>query len=548
MKPVHPAWILPLAATLLFSCATSSGSLLQRAKETESKEAAKETPQDKKPQPVVETPSAPKKGLKVVSDPPDADVYLGGIYKGRTPLAVEELDKGTYRISIQKPGYHPYEGWIEYLGDPLVFMTALREITGFLVVHADPPSAVIRAGDLRIPQGVTELRIGSYDVSVRRFGYDEFRTRITVREGASTELSVNLAPSRFAVQDLSLKRTRVNPDSPGLLGAAEVHFRVTAPGTGEMVVRDASSKTVARIPLAPFADWEQDALWDLAVDGGGKAADGAYTVTVSAAGETGQASEASAAIDVDRSLVIAARSLWSGASGLLFSPSAETLPPGIFQASMLLAANVDPASASLRAPGQLSFRVGLAEEWELGAGVGLILGSQTLPVTASLSVRHALLAAGSRSGFAAAIDARASWQHLAATDPFTDFTGAAVGFPMRFTVGPLSILAAPQLVVSPWSISYDPPVSWAVGLHSWAYLRGGILLDLGGLSAGVSAAVRSSDFLTEGFSIALPFQAGAEAHWVIPGTHFFLSGMLMAEIESLDSWYGLAGGGWGLLY
>jgi len=538
-RALHPAWLLP-AAILLASCATSSGSLLQRVKETEAAEA----PQERKPQPIVETPSTPKKGLKIVSTPTDAEVYLNGIYKGHTPLAIEELDKGTYKILVQKPGFHPFNAWIEYLGDPMVFVTALQEITGFLLVRVDPPSAAVHAGDQRLSAGISELRIGSYEITAREFGYEEFRTRVEILEGTRTEVSVDLVPSRFAVKDLALKRARVNPDNPGLLGVAEIAFRVTAAGTGELAVRDASSATVCRIPLDPFSTWDQEVIWNLTDSEGRRVADGSYVISLSAAGQDGESVSSSVTVSVDRSLVIAPRSLWSGSSGLLYAPSADCLPDGVFQGSLLLSANI----AEIRVPSQLAFRLGVSEDWELGAGIGLILGSSSLPVLASLALRHTLVSPGSRFGFGAAVETRLSWQFLATTDLFTDFSGLALEVPMQFTAGPCTLLAAAQVVVSPWKISYDSSTTTDIGFHSWMYLRGGILLDLGSVSAGVSLAVRSADFVSEGLAVGLPFQAGAEAHWVVPGTHMFLSGVLMAEIESASSWYGLGGGGLGLLY
>jgi hypothetical protein len=49
-------------------------------------------------------------------------------------------------------------------------------------------------------------------------------------------------------------------------------------------------------------------------------------------------------------------------------------------------------------------------------------------------------------------------------------------------------------------------------------------------------------------SIAVPFQAAAEVHWLVPGTHVVLSGIGMGEIEDFENFYFLGGLGFGLIY
>ncbi|MBA7637349.1 hypothetical protein ES703_44992 [subsurface metagenome] len=96
------------------------------------------------------------------------------------------------------------------------------------------------------------------------------------------------------------------------------------------------------------------------------------------------------------------------------------------------------------------------------------------------------------------------------------------------------------------SISYDLKEEPAGRFYSWAYGRTGLILNIDPFSLGVSATFRTKPF-NQGFGIDLPLQAGAEVHWLIPGTQLFLSFCLAVEFRSADDYYPLGGGGLGLL-
>ena len=40
-------------------------------------------------------------GLKVYSDPPEADIYIGDQYKGRTPKIIQDITAGDYLVLLR---------------------------------------------------------------------------------------------------------------------------------------------------------------------------------------------------------------------------------------------------------------------------------------------------------------------------------------------------------------------------------------------------------------------------------------------------------------
>lgn len=50
-----------------------------------------------------------KNGLEIFSNVPDVNVYLNGVYQGKTNLKVFELTSGYYQLALEKPGYFSRE-------------------------------------------------------------------------------------------------------------------------------------------------------------------------------------------------------------------------------------------------------------------------------------------------------------------------------------------------------------------------------------------------------------------------------------------------------
>jgi len=81
-----------------------------------------------------------KAKLYVHSNPPDASVYIDGIYKGITPLTLE-LDPGTYSIRIEKSGYKTeYETVTLSPGDTKTVSKSLILIATPTPTPTPPPS------------------------------------------------------------------------------------------------------------------------------------------------------------------------------------------------------------------------------------------------------------------------------------------------------------------------------------------------------------------------------------------------------------------------
>ena len=557
--------VIAMLLALLTSCVSTSGSLFQTVVEADSGRAAEaeessteddstgdgaESTEDdatggsEDSNDLTETTEI---GVRIESFPDGASVFLKGDFLGLTPLFFTP-DAGSYRFIIEKDGYYPQQLDIEYVKESYQYYEIqLIEITGYLDLEVDISGADISINGLSVTEGVTELAIGRHTVIVKAFGFEEFRGVVTIREQETTNLTLELNPAELEISGTSLSRSVVNPINPGRLGEVVITFEVTTFGAGSATITDASGNVVRSIPLGPFHTWSQSAVWDARTSTGEEAQDGNYIVSVRVKGDDGAVAEATPiAIEVSRGAVIAFRTGWTGVSGMLYTPTAEMLPASSFQVSVLGAGSV---SASVgRIPLQLFVRIPVAERWELGVQSTAIIGtSDTTPFSIGASGRFDVAGSNdARSTTALAIYGVATYLSRTNADTQTNYTGARAGAVGTLRSGPLRIHTAIELAASRYAPTYLPDDQIA-SIYLWSYARGGVMVDTGGFSAGVSAALRTVPF-AEGLRVQTPFEIGGEAHWLIPGTYVVLSAAAIVEIESTDNYYFSGGGGLGIIH
>jgi len=549
------------AVLLAASCATSKGSTLGKVISAQGAPASSQRSPGSPPQAPSQNPPGSSKGLQVLTDPSSAEVWIDGDFKGLSPYVMDDISVGWHRILLRKEGYYESSAWVEFKGDPLLYQTTLAQIIGFLQVSATPPDINVTVDGQVIPPGTQQVSVGTHEVVVKSFGYTSYTASVVIAEKAVTTLSVTLQPAPFDVTALSIPKTAVNPANPGLIGSIEGNFSVTGPGTGELHVLDATGTDVYTRPLLDFTTWDQSFTWDAHTADGQSLADGVYTLRLMARGpgaETPVTREIQ--ITVDSSLKVAPRSVWSGSAGLLYAPVSEVLPQGDFQVGVLGAGIATPDLSSIQAPVQLGMRVGLAPGMELDASAGLIATSTVLPISASVAARWNLLSPRGGIGTSAAVQVKLAGQLSTTqnsvgplmTDTFANFTGVSVELPLQLSVGALSGLLSFGATGSLWYpyLFQADGITPRFGPVAWLYIRAGVLLDLGSVSAGLSASTRTEQ-LPGGIaflSSPIPFEAGAEIHWLIPTTRLMLSGIFAGEYQDSNNYYFMGGAGLGFLY
>jgi hypothetical protein len=178
---------------------------------------------------------------------------------------------------------------------------------------------------------------------------------------------------------------------------------------------------------------------------------------------------------------------------------------------------------------------------------------------ASIAGRWNFVSPHGEYGTGAAVQAKLSAQVIPTingadvllTDTFANFTGLSVEMPFQVYVGPVSFLLSFGAQGSFWyPYRSDAGGAALFGPVGWLYLRAGVLLDLGPVTAGISASTRTEP-LPGGVAFLgtpVPFQLGAEVHWLLPDSRIFVSAIAAGEYEDGTDYYFMGGLGIGFLY
>jgi hypothetical protein len=145
--------------------------------------------------------------LQVATSPGGADLYLDGIYKGKTSTAVGGIATGTHVVALKHYGYQDLtgevrveEGKTTYLSFTLIPFT--EPTTGNLRISSDPAGAgiyidgtysgVTHTGN---PTVFTGIAPGQHSVELKMSNYQGYSDTVEIGAGTTSTIKADLAPS-----------------------------------------------------------------------------------------------------------------------------------------------------------------------------------------------------------------------------------------------------------------------------------------------------------------------------------------------------------------
>lgn len=480
--------------------------------------------------------------LIITSSPSNAEVYINGVYYGRTPYTIEYPYPKYYLIKIMKDGYYPEEQSVYHNGVDQVYVhESLKKITGFLKL--DIPNREVRTNDwdLNLKPGMNELPIGWYNVEIQIFGYEPLEISFEIREKQTTYLSPRLMPIPFRVSDYSPGRDVFNPANIGSLGFYYLGYQVTSDGDLTIMVNDSTGKQVYKRMKSGFTRWNQYFEFNGKDASGVQLPDGNYTLTLQWT-TNGETRSVKTNFAIDSTLIIQYNHLFNGTSGLLFAPDTSILPRGYFQAAMGFVSHGD--GIIYRTPTYLGIRTGLTKDLELVVQGNMYIynDDRQLPGGASISVKRRLI---SNTSISSAVYAKLAYHSENQTDTMTNYSGISAGIPIGLHFDHGSINFTPEVIISNSYPSYSTYIP-DDEIDVWMYGRLGVRINMDFLTAGISGAVRTPRF--NDFKYTFPVSAGLEANLNIPGSPLYFSALGAMEYRASDDYYVMAGIELGLLF
>lgn len=375
-------------------------------------------------------------GLTIQSVPSGATVYIDGVRRGETPLVLENLAPGSYHLVLVKDGYEKRSVRLTLTeGKHLDLTLVLVKATGRLIITVErapeapgpeklPLDAEISVDGIAVPfSSYLSLPVGLHRVRVEAFGWESVEKTVMIYQDLTQILEVSLQPARFRISGFRTERSRFNPHNPGMLGATDIRFSVSAAGTGIITILDSRNKPVYQYQFPPFTERNQRLTWRGIDNTGAILGDGPYTLVLTATSLPIDNSEPIGlterlSIIIDSSLVIRPWSITSGLAGLLYVPLAETLGSGSFQMDARLAAGLPYGSDSAftSVPFSFGLRISPADAWELGLSGEFDTSREPDANQFSLALRRRLSGSSPKASLSMALDLSYTLAEVSALD------------------------------------------------------------------------------------------------------------------------------------
>ncbi len=136
--------------------------------------------------------------LRIDSKPSMADVYIDGVYRGKTPLTIKNLLAKTYELKLTYPGYEDIVEKVEIKdGIETRVSLSLLPAVGSLSINSIPSgSEVYLNGVYRgiTPLFISNLSPGTYQIQLRKSGYKDFLSSVNVTSRTTSSYNFTLIP------------------------------------------------------------------------------------------------------------------------------------------------------------------------------------------------------------------------------------------------------------------------------------------------------------------------------------------------------------------
>lgn len=241
--------------------------------------------------------------ISITSSPSGADVYIGGSYKGVTPLDLTgQYSAGSYAIEIKKDGYVPWlSSMVVKTSETTSISATLIPFKGNVEISSEPDEATIYLDENYVgisPKTINDIPTGIHSIMLKKDGYYDWDSEIEIIKGRTVSINARMETREIPYDgSINIQSTPSN---------AEVYIDGVFKGYTPLVVRELGPNNYhISLKLAGYQDW--DGSVDVSVDEQEKISANLYPSTDTEPSET--------PIPVSLSSIIAA----IGISGLIIS-------------------------------------------------------------------------------------------------------------------------------------------------------------------------------------------------------------------------------------
>lgn len=148
---------------------------------------------------VIDIKLEPLHGLVLIqTDPPDAEIKVDGISRGKSPLLINDFPLGEHTVSVEANGFNPKEIAVAVEDRrPVKHMISLDSDSGRVTFNSQPNGATVFIDGRNsgvTPVTVNRISQGQHDIELKLEGYRDYREQINVTSGLVDRLNAVLTP------------------------------------------------------------------------------------------------------------------------------------------------------------------------------------------------------------------------------------------------------------------------------------------------------------------------------------------------------------------
>lgn len=195
--------------------------------------------------------------LKISSTPFEADIFIEGKNRGKTPQIVENLPAGPVTVELKKQGYLRYTARVEITPEEQTTHAARLLLPASIRCASDPPGATVMINDSvagTTPIKLNNLYPGSLTVRLLSPDYERWEQVVALNEGAETVLNPKLVSKYGYISVISVPEgSQVQIDGTDAGVTPLTRFKLTT-GSHKIVVKKTDfTEDRQSVSIAPTA-------------------------------------------------------------------------------------------------------------------------------------------------------------------------------------------------------------------------------------------------------------------------------------------------------
>jgi len=223
--------------------------------------------------------------VHIKSVPRDAEIYINGVYKGKTEVTLKNLRPGKYRLELKKQYYEcDVYNFTVKAGYEQTFEVNMKELQGTFWFRNIPSDASVLVDGNRVTSKNLAIIAGDHIINIIRFGFNPIVENYFLQPYADIYVEPDFVESPFELTDFQVSRDFLNPEIKGALGKVEVTFSVTNKGTARLSVFAPDGSLTNRYQFGEFNTWNQSYTWNGYSDDGKMLDDGLYWIELDCEG------------------------------------------------------------------------------------------------------------------------------------------------------------------------------------------------------------------------------------------------------------------------